>query len=109
MFRAEHLKDTSAIDDKVSWLELQSFLDWLLICIRPVVIAPGETFRYYIDMADTILLSIKVPELKMQTERPFVLNISNPSLLLQSLSSYSSSHTKETREQMLGELPRWIK
>ena len=50
-------------------MELGSFLDWLLGCIRPVRLPPGDSSVFYFDMSDTILMSVRIPDLGMQTNR----------------------------------------
>ena len=54
---------------QVKWTELKTFLDWLQGSVFLVRLPPGDSQRLYIDMTDAILMSVRIPDLSMQTSR----------------------------------------
>ena len=54
---------------QVKWTELKAFLDWLQGSVFLVRLPPGDSQRLYIDMTDAILMSVRIPDLSMQTSR----------------------------------------
>ncbi len=54
---------------QIRWSDLKQILDWLHASLRVFRLPPGDGQMFYVDMTDAVLLSVKVPELGMQTPR----------------------------------------
>ena len=54
---------------QIKWLELNHFLERLLECLRPIRLAPGASRHLYLDMSDIVMMSVRIPDLGMQTSR----------------------------------------
>ncbi|KAG1652554.1 hypothetical protein FOA52_012194 [Chlamydomonas sp. UWO 241] len=108
MFRVESARSDSArrsIDKNVKWTELAAFLEWLCESVHTVNISPGATHQYYVDLADQVYMSMRVPQLRVQSDRPVALSVPNPRLLLQKADHVVQKKQRRARE----ELPKDVK
>ncbi|GIL45737.1 hypothetical protein Vafri_2896 [Volvox africanus] len=63
--------------DRVTWQELDSFIEWAKQSIRHVHVPPGDTQQLYLDMHKQTAMCIKIPELHLQCARPIEVNHSS--------------------------------
>ncbi|EFJ52490.1 hypothetical protein VOLCADRAFT_102987 [Volvox carteri f. nagariensis] len=60
--------------DRVTWQELDGFIEWARQSVRLVHVPPGEAQPLYLDMHKQMVLCIKVPELHLHCTRPVEVN-----------------------------------
>ncbi|GLC63393.1 hypothetical protein PLESTF_000031500 [Pleodorina starrii] len=63
--------------DRITWQELEAFLEWAKQSIRLVHVQPGDTQCLYLDMHKQLVMCIKVPERKLVCTRPVEVNYSS--------------------------------
>ncbi|GLI64033.1 hypothetical protein VaNZ11_007171 [Volvox africanus] len=63
--------------DRVTWQELDSFIEWAKQNIRLVHVPPGDTQQLYLDMQKQAVMCVKIPELHLQCTRPIEINHSS--------------------------------
>ncbi|GIL71927.1 hypothetical protein Vretifemale_2372 [Volvox reticuliferus] len=63
--------------DRITWQELDSFIEWAKQNIRLVHVPPGDTQQLYLDMRKQAVMCVQIPELHLQCTRPIEVNYSS--------------------------------
>lgn len=54
---------------QVEWVKLHELFEYLLHCLHPFQLAPGQSKSFYVDLTYTVMLAVKVPDLSLKTDR----------------------------------------